>query len=402
MDLGLVRCGTFPSADLARDAWAGLSHFQNIGVLADRICALHNLPAKSRQFALKQAAQIRYAMMQAREYARAAAEVSLATKPVLLYYSAMSLGLAELLFKNNGDSRLEKLREEHNCHGLQLSLAGGSALLVDSKFQDIASQVMAKPQYGASGPKGTFEVWHRTSREAPLVGAIVRTFPELGSQQSHFGVLLGPENFRPEPLPRSGITLLDCLQQLPGMADALSHHDIALQLVRAKCSTLTPNASLATSDSEIQIMIHPSSPENFVAFCSQVKVSARWADMLQIQELPGNSARLTFNMKDRTSFGVIDVEDGRAGFILPWSIATNQETVYFSTRQQSLNEFGLYYVSLHMLGNLARYYPDKWLAHIESHSPLAAITETLIDLAAERMPFLLLSELRREYLIATR
>jgi len=111
-------------SDPAAFAWAGLRKFQNIDLVAEKLIQLQNVPSKYKNDVRKQAQQIRYCLIQAREYFVAAATVSIATKPNLLYYGAMSLALAEILFKQSGDSSLDKARGEHRHHGLTMSVGG--------------------------------------------------------------------------------------------------------------------------------------------------------------------------------------------------------------------------------------------------------------------------------------
>ena len=99
-------------------SWASLQRFQNTAYVAERIAALHDLKPSQMQNAKKQARQLRYCLMQAKEYYRASTAVSLATRPILLYYSIMSLALAEILLKSTGDSSLDRAREQHRHHGL--------------------------------------------------------------------------------------------------------------------------------------------------------------------------------------------------------------------------------------------------------------------------------------------
>ena len=110
-------------ADTARYCWASLRRFQNVAFVEETLVDLHSLPRKHRKNVVKQAQQIRYCLHQAKEYHDAASAVGLATKPLLLYYSIMSLALAEILLKQSGDSSLDKARGEHKHHGLSCQLA---------------------------------------------------------------------------------------------------------------------------------------------------------------------------------------------------------------------------------------------------------------------------------------
>lgn len=57
----------------------------------------HSVPKDQRPNVLKQATKIRYCLLQAKEYRDAAEGASLATKPLLLYYSVMSLAFSARL-----------------------------------------------------------------------------------------------------------------------------------------------------------------------------------------------------------------------------------------------------------------------------------------------------------------
>ena len=58
------------------------------------------------------------------------------------------------------------------------------------------------------------------------------------------------------------------------------------------------------------------------------------------------------------------------------------------TNNPTLNEFGFLYVGIHLAGNYARYFPDKWLLDVESSSPLSLSIEELCTLCEWRAPWL--------------
>ena len=63
------------------------------------------------------------------------------------------------------------------------------------------------------------------------------------------------------------------------------------------------------------------------------------------------------------------------------------------TNSPTLNEFGYLYVALFLAGNYARYYPDKWLADVESSSAISLAIEELCSMAEWRVPWLSLCEM---------
>jgi hypothetical protein len=152
------------TSDPSAFAWAGLRRFQNVDLVANRLAELHGVPPTWRDHVRKQAQQLRYCLIQAREYFSAARSVSIATKPNLLYYGTMSLALAEILFKQSGDSSLDKARSEHRHHGLSMT-AGGVPRGANLELS--ASHIRAVPLNVDGRRKGTFELWHQSSREHP-------------------------------------------------------------------------------------------------------------------------------------------------------------------------------------------------------------------------------------------
>jgi hypothetical protein len=74
------------TADPAKYAWAALRKFQNIELVTKKLIDIHGIPSRHHDDARKQAQQLRYCLIQAREYFTAAEAVSTATKPNLLLW----------------------------------------------------------------------------------------------------------------------------------------------------------------------------------------------------------------------------------------------------------------------------------------------------------------------------
>jgi hypothetical protein len=114
----LVSARKVVTSDPEAFAWANLRKYQNVEFVEREIISLHNLERQQQRNARKQARQLRYCLIQAREYFTAAKNVTLATKPTLQYYGIMCLALAEILLKQTGDSSLDRARQQHRHHGL--------------------------------------------------------------------------------------------------------------------------------------------------------------------------------------------------------------------------------------------------------------------------------------------
>jgi len=104
--------------DSERFAWGGLAHYMNREICKHSIQELHDLPDHQKKNVEKQAEQMRQSVLLAKEYYESVRHATIAIKPVLLYYSCMSLVLAEILLKQDGNSSLDRARGEHSHHGL--------------------------------------------------------------------------------------------------------------------------------------------------------------------------------------------------------------------------------------------------------------------------------------------
>lgn len=360
--------------DVSAYAWSRISQFHNSDYTAEAITRLHRLDKKGRQNAKKQAEQIRHCLIQAQEYFNAARSVSLATKPVLLYYCVMSLALAEVLLKQTADSRLSRLREVHNCHGLTLSLT--SDPLEQETFEVSSSKLLAKVQRSnLDKAKGTFEVWRKSAREHPIAG--LSTVTHGGGNIQKFQMLMIPEDNPPPVIGSRGVTLFECVVNLPYMGDILSRWGARLNMVRA---SLEQNQT----KNNLVITVHPAAAELLEKFADKFQAQPSLVNSIAIQEMPSGWI-LTVDLA------------GCDNFTLPHATTIFEHQTFFSCSDLNLGEFGFLYASLHMLGNFARYYPDKWIRHIDARSPLASVADELCIHAMDRLPLLTLSELTRVY-----
>ncbi|MBV7582155.1 YaaC family protein [Pseudomonas sp. PDM33] len=367
-------CKAIEVSDVSGYAWNRLSQYYNVEYVAERLCRLHGLDGKQKSNAKKQAEQIRYCLIQAREYYSASNAVSLSTKPVLLYYCCMSLALAEILFKQTGKSRLSELRAHHNCHGLQLAMTG----IPEPKdfIFAAASMLKAKAQVKSSGPNGTFEVWRRSAREYPLVGDFDIKHASGGSRGAQ--CIFVPEDYPPPPLPAAGVSLYEMVSSLPYMSDVLIEWGARPEMI-----SVTVSQSMdSDKKGAVDFVVHPNDQDLIDSFGDMIKFPASSVNLMAVTEYPsGYALRWPAEM---------DIS-------IPQSMNIGVKRAYFPCNSFGLNEFGYIYIALHILGNFARYYPDSWVKHIELNSSLACIAESLCSSAMSRLPLLSLSELSETY-----
>lgn len=359
-------------------AWNNLTQFHNIDYLTKILVENHKIDSRNRKNAKLQAEQIKFCLIQAKEYFDAANIVSLSTKPVMQYYGIMSMALAEILFKNSAEYRLQKIREKYNCHGLKTKIKQLPNINDDA---DIAMKNMiAVPQATSDdNGSGVFDVWHESSREYPA-GAEINNYFGSTCNRSYNVFLIG-EDIKPEKLKKTGLSLNLCVEHLPYMEDVLLHWGCRFRMIRA---TLKREIKQDQNSIKNTYIIHPATKNLIEDFGSLVRTKASFVNNVEFQESSG---------------GVIFSYDAMEGHILnfPSSITIDESITYFSCDKINLNEFGLLYICLHIIGNFARYYPDNWIKQIENNSPLINIIRVLCDRAQERLPLLLLSEMTRMY-----
>jgi len=267
------------TSDPGNFAWTKLRKFHNVELIADRIQNLQNVPIAQRGNVRKQAQQLRYCMVQAREYFKAAEAVSVATKPNLMYYGTMSLALSEILLKQSGLSSLDKARGEHRHHGLTMSVGG---IPRGADLQNSGNHLRALPLETNGVRRGTFELWHRSSREHPLAGEITTVFPTRRSTSTYDGIL-GAIDAPYAPIPIHGLTMTDCLSSLPLMVEHITASGLQSQFVRGKCDSRVQPGGQWRQD--IRLLLHPSSL--ITNLLESVRVNANTMHAMEFSEVGG-------------------------------------------------------------------------------------------------------------------
>jgi hypothetical protein len=246
--------------------------------LPDLVLGSLKLENKQRPNAVKQATQIRYCLTQAREYFDAARVVSLATKPNLLYYGLMSLALAEILFKQSGDSSLDRARQEHRHHGL-LFIENLSKKKSLYNLFEASKQLIALPMEMSGKRIGTFHLWHKTARKSPICGLTSTSYLE-GGGTTRTDLILGAVDQPLEPLASSGVTLAECLAALPAMMDFVFSEGMSPAMGRGK---IERNIA-ADKTSETIIVFHPSPVSQ--SLYENLKIAPEWVNFMDITTYP--------------------------------------------------------------------------------------------------------------------
>jgi hypothetical protein len=115
------------SEDPPREVWRRLRYFLDEQYTVDHIVRAQGVDIdRYRRDVQKQAAQLAYCIRQAEEYFCASTQVDIPTRPVLLYYGAVSLSRAIALLRQSGDYSFDRLRQSGRHHHRGLDLDRGA------------------------------------------------------------------------------------------------------------------------------------------------------------------------------------------------------------------------------------------------------------------------------------
>ena len=377
----IEKISTFELEEKSSYSWTGLKRFKNQSLTARRIIELHNPTKGQKKNVEKQARQIRQCLMQAEEYFDASNIVLDAIRPLLLYYGAMSLALTEILLKSDGHSSLDASRGKHAHHGLELKISGDPSKVHD--LFESASSLRAVPHVRCRGDRfGTFELWHRLSREYPFLGKRT-TVLDNGMGQIGFTCVATPRKEKLPELDLSGVNLLWCFQHTPGLSGLLASHSITSMLVPGVISIYEDAIS---REVKYQQIIHPFRSDVLNQCLSKFTYDAKDFEAINITEMPSG-----FIVEQTISEN--STANGRS---MPMAFQNSSDRIYFCADNLSLTEFGIYYLGLYILGNYCRYYPDMWMNEVDTHSDLYMIACQFMNIAAERLPMLSCAEMSGE------
>jgi len=372
--------------DVEKYAWSGLARFRNTSYTTKYLIKTHQISNKHKASASKQALQIRHCLIQAEEYFSAARSVSLATKPLLLYYGMMSLALAEMLTKGSGNLSLDVARQTHKHHGLTLDVNGNPSKLDD--LQGSASALRAKPMVVSGERSATFNLWWALSEESPVCGKLVHEYDGFTRTSNSVLLSASPHENRFNPIPSSGISLLDCLLLALYLSLELADLGLRSNLVRGRVSL---NHEIATNEVTYTTFIHPADPDLLNKAYEEFLFAPNCSESLSVTDMTnGCSIKLQYTLPSDPDMR------------FPNSFQWHDDEIFFCVANHSLNEFGVYYVATYILGNYARYYPDFWMNDIERAGPLSQITHHLLENIQYRAPLPAYGEMERKYMLVER
>jgi hypothetical protein len=364
------------------ESWRRLLEYANFDIAIEALINIHGPEnARNKSNYRKQAEQIRVSLLQAKEYFEAVKNSSLFTKPNHLYYGSVALSVACMLLRGDGSKSLDFLRKSkiNSQHGFDFTFSSNtnrakSGLdLLEHSFVKIA-------------PNGHFSNWYGTLPKLQRVGGLVKktnksvtstNFERIGSYEiSDYLNLVGNKR-----------SLLELIKQLPDMSNELQRYGIKTTTARGK--------------HEISINLQNNKTEHIFTFHS----SSSHEDLINILKnfTCENGVCFSIDIQPGATNGFVRTKkDTKLKFSYPDSRETiDHSTIYYEEKISTPEVVDAFQIS-YGLSMLSRYFPDVWVAFLESHCKGANVVERLTSILTTKIPTLMLSQMSgRQYIIST-
>jgi hypothetical protein len=361
------------TADVRVEAWRRVLEYANIDLAHDLIVAVHGPPRSSgaRANYRKQATQIRVAVLQAREYFEAAEKASLFTSPNHAYYGLMSLASVVMLVRGTGDFSFDSLRRRPgNAHHGLLFTTGAQASTVVKDLGLLEESRIEVLNHGHFANWSTFLPTHAYSYGV-LHQATARSKTAMVRP-------LGIQSLRSaRELVGSKFTLRTLLQLLPDLAGKLPRYQLPVVHSRAT------HEKFVDADGGVvhQWALHSTANmEVRDAILDRFQFPAECHERIHVPDEDDATGAL---------FSISSPTGARMRFRMPsWRSTVDFEHYAYADELQ--HEFLDLYLMCFGLSMLARYYPDLWVACLDSHGRAAKLIEAGVVVVLRKAPLLML------------
>jgi hypothetical protein len=383
--------------DPIRQTWRFLRFFLDVPHVSQLISKAHDVPeGRHKENIRKQATQISYCIRQAEEYFHASSQVSLATKPTLLYYGAVSLSQALYLLRKDGTYSIDALRKEkkHNHHGLDLV----RGFVVDTRssggVEDFFNSLQCEMHIsGAGEPWGHFALFYQAL--VPTACRILSTVQDADSSiATNFNLPYTGHDMSPlKSFIGRKFNVFDIVRALPDMFFTLREMNIVPDIARGSMNrhstrhyTQYPEKNrelsrILTNHQFIIDEIHPNNKLYIIDFLKQRNPN------IKIGYEAGASVILN------VLYDYTNEDEEPINYLPDCTDDLNGEVFYITSPDTYISEPASFLIVLYCLRMLATYYPDVWMKTIDQSVRIAETVDLLLNIAYRKFPVLILDQL---------
>jgi uncharacterized protein (DUF433 family) len=395
-----------PSAEV----WKYLRFLLDRSSTAQTIRAIHDIPVNVQTKNInKQAEQIGFCLRQAEQYFIASTQVGLATRPVLLYYGAVSLSQALILLKMDGTYSLDARRREprHNHHGLELGRGIAESAAHATNPRAFLEKVECFCHCRESHPWGHFGLFYRslvpsattihteiyvTGKRSLLEQEYSTNAPELLSLDS-----IATRRFNAWEIFKGLPDLYFSLREL-GVASNLCRGNVKRRIVHSVSpkplnqgdGDPTPSSRQDAASYRVEYQdsffldaILPEQKEAFIKFYSRKNPRLKIVDDYG----PNMHLSLTVEGKDEQAI------NRQMGYYPDITEDLTGRKYYIINPDNYLPEPAAILALLFCFSMLCRYYPDVWMRNIDGNVRFAELMNVFLNTAYRKFPNLILDQL---------
>lgn len=379
-----------------KQIWKLLRFFEDIPSVSETIRRIRNIPKeKFKADVKKQARQVGYCIRQAEEYFHASSQVGLPTRPLLLYYGAVSLSQALVLLRQDGTHSLDARRkkQKHNHHGLALVRGLLERARPDAGAENYLRSIQCKCHIEKGIPWGQFALFYQS-----LVPCAFGIETEIHDQGKSTFLRSNAIQVCADLLPLDTIiskrlNALDLVKSLPDMRFILQQLGIQPDLCRGNVKGKTIRHYKKDEQGNEQVS----------------KQGDTWDFFIDGVTAEQKTHLLTFyedcnpNIKLHADFGsnihlrlVKEIAPSEEVAEAYWPDIVddiNGRKFYILRPEAYIPEPAAHFVLLYCLGMLTRYYPDIWMRAIDENVQIAELTDSLLNIIYRKLPNLILDQM---------
>lgn len=370
------------------EVWKYLRFFLDGTATAELIRHIHCIPESAQaKNVLKQSQQIGFCIRQAEQYFTASTQVGLPTRPVLLYYGAVSLSQAVILLKNDGTFSLDARRKDrrHNHHGLDLSRGLVEDAARSDGPQGFLEKIECRVHLHSGHPWGHFPLFYESL--APQAAAIHARVHVEG--KGSFLERDYPVNSVDSP-PLSSIcnralNAWGLFKDLPDLCSSLAELGMPSNLCPGSVKRLlhtSPNR-VRLQDSFFVDGITPAQKQTFLEFYRRKNHG------INVLDDHGSNLHMSVTAEGGDENDAFD----QLGYYPDIVEDLARKKHYIIEPEKFTPESAAILALLFCFSMLCRYYPEVWMKSIDKRVRLAELANVFLNIAYRKFPGLMLDQL---------
>ncbi|TGK79294.1 hypothetical protein EHQ23_16930 [Leptospira bourretii] len=388
----------FISLDKRKAGWKHLKYFCDTEYAVSQMRYLQKIPEGNYSNLRKQAEQVRYCILQAEEYFQSAENVSIITKPNLLYYGCASLTKAMLLMLGNGTSSFDYQRKKnlHHHHGLDFfTINENITKNLDTKsfLENLHVKIHKNTKHQ---PWGHFPLWYQLLIPVPI-SIKTKTVDNTQSQTviERSEPYPGCDLRNLESLIEQNFNVLKLMQNMPDLNTDLSAFNVESKLCAG--NTTLDYKEFYTEKNGQKTLEKKTETHNF--FINNIRNENLKNKLLEFYRKHNPSIKIIsdFGLSIHLRLTITRTKENPGAGFYYLDIVED----YFGNKfiiqdpEEYICEVASFYIVLFAFGMYCRYHPDIWVPSISNNIRLKQLVETFLAVVEIKYPIMILDQITK-------